>query len=708
MLEKRFCVASIVYAMMSMAGIATPFVHAAEAGQLKPADAATTTAVADDDAAKPAPAATDTSVQTKVVVSQKQIEEGNQQDGYGEAVKTVAGVASNNGAGSANNSVKFRGIQLGLYTNYRINGGLAITNVITIPTEDKQRVEALKGANALMFGLASPAGIINMVTKRAAPKDLATLTVSGNAFGQYGAAVDLSRKFGDEQQFGVRLNASGTHVATGVRTLTGNGEFASVAADWQASRKLSFKLDLEDYRKDVAEQGAIAPLAAVNNVIVVPHVPDATRMLGVTWGIYTPRTVNKILRTDYVLSDDWRVLAEVGASNSERSRVQVRTTGKYDVVTGAATMQIQWIKDQHYDNSFARVELDGRFALASIRNEAAFGYSSTERKANNPFGFASVNVASNIYNPAPLAEVADPNKAISYAPSNNKEDSLYFYDTVSLTDTFKVLAGVRKAKASFSSTNQKTFVVNKLDSTPSAPGLGWLWEVAPATVLYGSFMRAFEDGPTATAGTVNEFQILAPTESTQKEIGIRTDALRGVHANIDYFDIVRANAVANSVAGAHFNEFLIDGTSHLRGFEIAASAALGKAWSVDGTAQLMRGTQRTVINPALNDKTPENMAEVIGTFNVAYKPAAIAGLTLKAGASYTGPRFINALDQGKIPGVTLFSAGAALQTRIAGHATSFQVSLTNLANKSYWNSVTSTSYGAGMDRAIQFSLKTAY
>jgi iron complex outermembrane receptor protein len=221
-------------------------------------------------------------------------------------------------------------------------------------------------------------------------------------------------------------------------------------------------------------------------------------------------------------------------------------------------------------------------------------------------------------------------------------------------------------------------------------------------------MRALEDGPTATAGTVNEFQILKPTESTQKEIGLRSEFIPGVNANIDYFDIVRANAVANQVAGAHFNEFLYDGTSHLRGFEIAASARINRNWAINGTAQLMRGTQQTVINPALEGKTPENLAEVIGTFNVDYKVDAVPGLSLKTGATYTGPRFINALDQGQIPGVTLFSAGASYQTKIDGHSTSYQVSVSNLADKWYWNSVTSSAFGLGMVRAIRFSAKFAY
>jgi iron complex outermembrane receptor protein len=702
MISKRFCVSNLFYVMMGLAGIATPFVDAIGADHAAAAQAA-----GDDEGEKQAAGEVEASTQTKVVVSRKQIEEG-QQEGYGEAVKTVAGVASNNGAGSANDSVKFRGIQLGLYTNYRINGGLAITNVITIPTEDKEKVEALKGANALMFGLASPAGIINLITKRPAAHNVSSVTVSGNAFGQYGAAVDLSRRFGDEKQFGLRVNASETHIATGVDTLSGTGEFGSISADWRATKKLAFKFDYENYRKDVMEQGSIAPLAAVNGVIVVPKTVDPTRMLGVTWGFYTPSTVNQILRADYLLSDNWKVLAEIGSSNSERSRVQARTTGNYNVNTGAGTMQIQWIKNQHYDNSFGRVELNGKFDLASIKNDAAFGYSSSERKGNNPFGFGSVTTPINIYNPSPIPVLADPNKPISYAPSKNVENSVYFYDTVGLTPTLKVLAGVRKSDAQFTSTNQKTFVQNTLKSSPTAPGAGLLWEFAPRTVLYGSYMRALEDGPTATAGSTNEFQILAPTESTQKEIGVRTDYFKGFYANVDYFDINRANAVTSSVPGAHFNEFMYDGTSHLRGFEIAANASINRAWSVHGTAQLMRGTQQTVLDPNLNGKTPENLAEVIGTLGVEYRVQKLAGLTLKASSSYTGPRFINALNQGKIPGVALFNAGASYQTKWQGHKTNFQVNVINLANKWYWNSVTSSAYGAGMERAIRFNAKIEY
>src|SRR5438128_9589020 len=123
---------------------------------------------------------------TKAVVSGKALEESSQ-EGYAEAVRNVAGVAPANSKGSPNDSIYIRGIKLNLFSNYRLNGGLPIAGVITVPNEDKERVEALKGANALMFGVASPAGTMNMVTKRALAHDGNTVGAAVTGIGQAGA-----------------------------------------------------------------------------------------------------------------------------------------------------------------------------------------------------------------------------------------------------------------------------------------------------------------------------------------------------------------------------------------------------------------------------------------------------------------------------------------------------------------------------------------
>src|SRR5438105_7917181 len=157
---------------------------------------------------------------TKAVVSGKALEESSQ-EGYAEAVRNVAGVAPANSKGSPNDSIYIRGIKLNLFSNYRLNGGVPVAGVITMPNEDKSRLETLKGANALQFGVASPAGIINMITKRAGENDVTSFSGADSNFGQFGGTFDVGRRYGDEGQFGMRINGSATALENGLRGLGG-------------------------------------------------------------------------------------------------------------------------------------------------------------------------------------------------------------------------------------------------------------------------------------------------------------------------------------------------------------------------------------------------------------------------------------------------------------------------------------------------------
>src|SRR3989442_10737684 len=152
---------------------------------------------------------------TKEVVSGKALTE-NEQEGYAEAVKNVAGVAPANSKGSPNDSIYIRGIKLNLFSNYRLNGGVPVAGVITMPNEDKSRLETLKGANALQFGVASPAGIINMITKRAGENDVTSFSGAVSNFGQFVGTFDVGRRYGDEGQLGLRLNGSAARPENGV------------------------------------------------------------------------------------------------------------------------------------------------------------------------------------------------------------------------------------------------------------------------------------------------------------------------------------------------------------------------------------------------------------------------------------------------------------------------------------------------------------
>jgi iron complex outermembrane receptor protein len=632
---------------------------------------------------------------TRNVVSRGVLDAQSPQDTY-EALKNVAGVTNSNSKGTIADNINIRGIPLSFSTSYRLNGGLPIVNISTIPTEDKERIEALKGANALMFGIASPAGIVNLVTKRAGPVDVTSVGFNGNSFGAYGSNVDVGRRFGAEKEVGIRVNASAAHLETGVDGAAGHSAFGSVAADWKVSDRLNVQLDVEQYSRAVVEQAQLFQLKPVNGVISVPRIPDPTRLLSGPWANYRPESRNVMLHGDFRVSSDLKLVAETGRATSDRSRVISRLSN-YNLTTGQATESITLV-DTSYKNTYSKAELLAKASTGLLRHEATFGVMSNERDATVPTT-TSISVAQNIYDPLPItAPTLIPPSA--YGSQISKDVGIYAYDTIKLGDRWQFLAGLRRTNYKADNT-LATGVRTTTESTTSSPAAGIIFNITPSTNVYASYMKGLEETGIAPVGTRNQFAILPPASATQSELGLRSSPLAGLSVSTAYFKIKRANTVIDTAT----NVFLIDGTTEYQGLEATVSADLSSSWSINSGAQLMHAVQNSVIDKSINGLAPESTPRLSGNLSVTHRPSLLPGVTLTAGTVYTGRRAINPQNQAFIPGVSLLSLGAGYTTSIYRHKTALQFNIDNLTNKTYWSSAGSGAYAVGTPRVFKFNMK---
>ena len=617
------------------------------------------------------------------------------QEGYSEAIKNVAGVVATNSAGSSNDSFSIRGIKLNLFSNYRLDGGLPVTGVITNPIENKERVETLKGANALMFGIASPAGIINFIPKRAGDRDVTTVSLAGNSFGQYGGSFDLGRRVGPDRQLGVRFNVSEVRLDNGVRQLEGEAHFASLGVDLQATSRLSFQADIEAYRRRVPEQAGISLKPAVNGVVPITPVPDPRNLLSGRWDMYTPETINGQFRTDYLITDDWKVLAQVGYSGSHRHRTTVRIGG-YDINTGAnGVVSLQPVSNE-YHNNFFRTELRGHFDTWHVDHDLTVGVSRTSRYSlSKDVQNITLTQRQNIFDPIVLNPPVYTKPGVANPPQISTDEGLYAYDTISLTRRLKLLLGARAVK------DTELVGTNESTSHVTSPAYGFLFDVLPTTTLFASYMEGLEAGGTAPANAANANVVLAPAVSKQKEVGVRDSSIQGLMVNASYFDITRGNAVTDPVT----NIFGYSGDLSYKGVEATMAYDINRAWRVNAAVLRLKARQDSPTQPLIDGRVPENTPNWNGNVGVSYRLAAVPGLSLKAGIKSISRRAVNPQDQGYIPGYSLFDAGVGYATHINGRRTSFQVVVDNLANKRYWNSVQTGTYGIGMDRSIKFNVK---
>ncbi len=617
-----------------------------------------------------------------------------------DVLRNTAGVTRQQNGGDTFDQLVIRGIPVENRTNFRLNGSLAIPNVSEIPLENKEQVEVLKGASALYYGFTTPSGIINLVTKRAGSTPVSTLGFVVDNQGTAQATVDVGRQFGDQNQYGLRINAAGGRIGSAIDDVDGNRRFLSAAFDWRVNSRLTLKADVENYRKRITEQAGIARLAAVNGVIALPALPDPHKLLGPDWATFDAEVTNTQVRADYSLGDNWALTVEAGHSEAERDR-RLAIFSNYNVRTGAGRITGN---AQHLEQTsdMLRAELFGTFATGSVQHELTIGAARNEKSQDPVFqrNYGGAGTVQNLYNPVVIGNL--PLTAQPARPTTGAQDSeelgLYALDRITFSPNWQLVAGLRRT--SYQSTQDASATLPRIDYDvrKTTPLAALSYKFTPDLVAYVSYAEGVEEGDVAPAGTVNQNDRMRPGVSKQKETGIRWLTSSGMLLSAALFDIERPGAYTNSA-----NVFVADGKQRYRGLEISAQGKLTRDLSWQLSAQSLDAEFRH-INADYNGKLPENTAKHTASAFLAYDIAAVPGLSVNGGAYYTGRRPVDDLDQAFIGGYTIYGLGARYVTRLFGKRTQWQLNVDNVADKRYW-SAAGTRLAVGIPRTIRAGLK---
>ncbi|WP_252511547.1 TonB-dependent receptor, partial [Acinetobacter ursingii] len=102
--------------------------------------------------------------------------------------------------------VSIRGLKLDETNGYKVNGYSVSAWGGEFPVELAQNVMALKGLSGLMYGFATPGGIINYQTKQPTEENLLSTKIGYRSAGILSASLDAGGRVGEDKQFGYRFN----------------------------------------------------------------------------------------------------------------------------------------------------------------------------------------------------------------------------------------------------------------------------------------------------------------------------------------------------------------------------------------------------------------------------------------------------------------------------------------------------------------------
>ena len=630
-------------------------------------------------------------VPATVNVITREVMDAQGDTGIYDALRNVAGVTRQQLSGLAYDNISIRGIPLDNRSSFLFNGVLPIDNNIWMPLEDKQRVEVLKSASALYYGFTVPAGVVNMVSKRAGTDPVTSVSVLGDSDGSYGTHVDVSRRFGPDGQFGIRVNAMDEHVETPVDGDHGYRKFASVALDWRVNSQLSLKYDFEHIETSIVEQAGLVPLAPVNGVIALPAIPNPSKLL-VSANNPTQASANtQLLQANYALTENWTATFSVGQSITRRDRF-AWVFQNYNVATGAGTLQASQQTGQMYENKIVRVDVNGAFKTGSINHAVTVGVSQDWIFQPN-FTTNTFTASQNLYNPIVITNLIPSGTPKLFLAQHISNRGVYAYDQVDLTSRWQVMFGVRNSDYAMSQAGTPYS-----DITNTSPSGSITYRVAPNTSVYASFVEALESAGTAPVTAANANQVLPAVVSKQEEVGIRSRFAGNTLASLALFNLRQPSAITNSQ-----NLFVIDGTARYHGIELSVQGDPIKNVSVIASATYLDATQVSASDPTLVGQTLENTPHVTASVFAEYRLPSVPGLSINSGIYYVGARPVNDADQAFIGSYTLISAGMRYSTRIFGRRASFQANLENAANRRYWSAAGSNQLAVGLGRTLELS-----
>ncbi|WP_412841090.1 TonB-dependent receptor plug domain-containing protein, partial [Aeromonas dhakensis] len=208
------------------------------------------------------------------------------------------------------------------------NGLIGMAPNMRSSTEMAARVDVLKGPSVLLNGMppdGSVGGNINIVPKRAGKTPLAKVTASYESDGLGGVHLDLGRRFGDEQQWGVRFNGVYRDGDTAVNDQQHKMELTSVGLDWRGERaRASADLYRQHERVDGVNYFGIFSVAS--QVTQLPEPKRGDYSLAPAWAYTINDTKAAVLRAEYDLTDNLTAFIAWGQRDGGYSALITRNT----------------------------------------------------------------------------------------------------------------------------------------------------------------------------------------------------------------------------------------------------------------------------------------------------------------------------------------------------------------------------------------------
>jgi catecholate siderophore receptor len=563
-----------------------------------------------------------------------------------------------------------------------------------------ERVEGLKGANALIFGRGTGGGVINRVTKEAEWTPTRELTVQGGSYGTRRGMVDVGQ--GVSETVALRLNGMyensdrfrqdvnieryginpAVTIAAGADTrITANVEhfydYRTADRGIPSFQGQPAGTDARTFFGDPSQSWSDARISVGTALIEHDVTPSLQLRNRTLYGDY-----DKMYQNVFPESvDSTGALVSISAYNNrnDRSNLFNQTELTYRVATGSVTHTV-----------LGGIEV-GRQVSRNLRNTGFFDGTATSVTA--PLDHPTIS------------------RPLTFRPSETDADNrvrattlgVYLQDQVALTPHLQLIAGARLERFDLTFHNFRNGEDLDRQDDLVSPRAGLVVKPLEPLSFYGSYSVSYlpsagDQFSSLTATT----ETLEPEKFANYEVGAKLDVATGLSLSAAVYQLDRTNTSAPDPVDP--SRTIQTGSSRTKGLEFGATGNLTPRWQVAAgyANQDAYITSRTA-QAALGAKVPLVPRNTFSLWNK-YQLHRMWGIGV--GAIYQDRMFAATDNTVTLPSFTRFDAGAyfTLSQELGA-----QVNVENVFDKRYFiTSHSNNNISPGSPRAVRVSVTAGF
>jgi catecholate siderophore receptor len=561
------------------------------------------------------------------------------------------------------------------------------------------RIEAIKGPNATMFGRGGGGGVINRVTKEAGFMPIHELTLEGGTYSDRRVAGDVNEPFGDRAAF--RLNGmyeNDGSFRNGV-SLERYGLNPTITVAPNSSTKLTLGYEhLYDHR--VSDRG-------ISSFRGRPLDVDPSTV----WGNPALGWVNA------------RVNLVSGTIDHQNGRLRLRNrtlVGNYDrgyqnYVPGAVSADASQLAITAYNNATTRTNVfnqtDAIYPLTTrgIRHTLVGGIEVGSQLTDNfrNTGFFN-NTTTSIVVPLSNTLIATP---VSFRQSATDADNhlranvaaVYAQDQIQVSKAVQLVSGVRYDYFNLTYHDNRSGTQLSRPDNLVSPRAAVVYKPFEPVSIYGSYTMSYlPSSGDQFSSLTTVTQEMKPEQFTNYELGAKWDARDNLSFTTAVYRLDRTNT--RSTDPNDPTRIVQTGSQRTNGYEFGVAGDPAPRWQIAGgysyqTAFITSATASAALNATVG-QVPRHQLSLWNRYQFA--PRIGAGL----GVIYRSDMFAAVDDTVTLPSYVRVDAGVfySLTNRIR-----LQVNVQNVFDVRYYlNADSNTNISPGSPRAIRVAMSTRF